>query len=422
MCEGFLCYNRETWEGNEMKKYNQIALFDNDNLIEKSNALSLANTDIKLSLTQIQLLSLAILSREQNQSYSKFTLKEFERYADITKYQKMRALKDTVALRKVGFTFMDSDFLEAENASGRMITYNIIESIEYNNGLFQVYWTKKAEPLLQNMLEKYMQIDLTITQKFTSQYSWILYEFLKSHYQKRRLKLLTIALEDLKKAFKVENVASYNRNFSNFRQKVLDLAIDEINKYSELHVEYSPFYVGKSVRDIVFEWQSARIDYLATRKQIKCLKTYQKELETYDLFLTDEAYASFRQSLHDNDFTSMTRNVANATIKRAQSILKELETIEDAKHLTEAAKPLEEDVADPSKIEGIIYEQVKKELFTRRTVFKRSSYVEVALTLFFNTHFRPYANTTKTFEKSIVQSIATGIEGDFLKFMTTKQQ
>ncbi|MXQ49392.1 RepB family plasmid replication initiator protein [Streptococcus pneumoniae] len=400
-----------------MKKYNQITLFDNDNLIEKSNALSLANTDIKLSLTQMQLLSLAILSREENQTYSKFTLKEFERYADITKYQKIRALKDTVILRKVGFTFMDSDFLEAETASGRMITYNIIESIEYDNGLFQVYWTKKAQPLLQNMLEKYMQIDLTITQKFTSQYSWILYEFLKSHYQRRRLKSLTISLEDLKRAFKVQDITSYNRNFSNFRQKVLDLAIQEINLYSELYVNYTPYYVGKSVRDIVFEWQSARIDYLATRKQIKHLEELHRELETYDSFVTDSKYSSFRQLLMESDFKQFTRNVANANIKRAQTVLKELERLDDFDDST-VSQPLIEDLSSaPHQLEELVYQAVREKLSQNHTIFKKMSYVDIALMLFFNSHYSQQKLENDNINTQTINAICRKIEADFTKYM-----
>lgn len=386
----------------------ELTLFNNNTLLEKSNALSFANSDIKLSLTQMYMLSLAILNRQADARTSSFTLKELESQAEITKYQKKRALKDTTTLRRVGFTFFDADYLDESIAEGKMVTYNIIERIEYDNGVFNVKWTESAMPLLQGMKARFMQIDLKIIQFFKSQYSLILYDMLKSEYQKSRIKVITKTLDDLKKDFHVENTASYNRNFSNFRAKVLDVAIEDINEYSELTVSYTPIYSNRSVQGITFEWQSTKIDYLATKKQIDAITKLFKELSTFATFSNNDDYDEIRRFLTETDYRDITKNAANSIIKTAKSLLKDFQK--------EEKKVLESPII--INLDDELYESLYQPVFNRLAkvdkYFEDDHRKEVAMLLHYDKEFTKLAGSSPMFsEEAVVTLLATNIAQAF---------
>lgn len=78
-----------------------------------------------------------------------------------------------------------------------------------------------------------------------SQYSFRIYELMKS-YAFARQKIFD--LEDLKKKLMAE---TYDRYFD-FRRKVLDVAMEEINRYTDLEVSYEPLKHGRKVVEIMF--------------------------------------------------------------------------------------------------------------------------------------------------------------------------
>src|SRR5690625_6709337 len=64
---------------------------------------------------------------------------------------------------------------------------------------------------------KYVITDLTITSKFKSGFSWVLYDYLKAHYGYWNKK---VTKDEMMKLFSVENNKSYQANTSRFKQSV----------------------------------------------------------------------------------------------------------------------------------------------------------------------------------------------------------
>lgn len=98
---------------------------------------------------------------------------------------------------------------------------------------------------LIGLSEQFTQYELINTLPMKSQYSFRIYELMKS-YSFARQKIFD--LEDLKKRLMAE---TYDRYFD-FRRKVLDVAMDEINRYTDLEVSYEPLKQGKKVTEIMF--------------------------------------------------------------------------------------------------------------------------------------------------------------------------
>lgn len=103
-------------------------------------------------------------------------------------------------------------------------------------------------PYLFGLKQQFTQYQLLDILAMKSVYSIRIYELLKSY---AGLKKKVFELDDLKKKLMVENISSYNR-FPDFRRKVLDVAINEINNLTALNVSYEPISKGRKVIKIEF--------------------------------------------------------------------------------------------------------------------------------------------------------------------------
>jgi len=125
-------------------------------------------------------------------------------------------------------------------------------------------------PHILELKEKYIVTDLTITSQFKSGFSWTLYEYLKAHYGYWHKPL---SKEALMKLFGVENKKTYKNNTGRFKTSVLDVAIEEINKYTELKAWYVEEKEGRAIVGFDLHWSIGETVSSATKKQIKELKT-----------------------------------------------------------------------------------------------------------------------------------------------------
>jgi plasmid replication initiation protein len=233
-----------------------------ENTIRKSNELSMAKLNHGLTLNQMQLLAFAIFSTQKNGA-TEFHKADFEKKFNIEKYQTKHAREDASKLSHLQFSVEDleNDYFEY---------WNFFRGIRYKEGLFTFKWTEEMIPHILELKEKYVSTDLTITAKFKSSFSWILYDYLKAHYGYWHKPVMK---EELMKLFGVEEKKSYQSNASLFKQYVLDVAIVEINEYTELEVSYKEEKKGRTIVGFDLIWSTGEKIDSATKKQIKELKT-----------------------------------------------------------------------------------------------------------------------------------------------------
>ena len=86
-----------------------------------------------------------------------------------------------------------------------------------------------------------------------SKYSPRLYELLKSEQYKR---CFNYDLSDLKRLLNAERYELYG----NFKQKVLDIALKEINETTDIYVEYEPIRTKKKYTAIRFTVRAKTTD------------------------------------------------------------------------------------------------------------------------------------------------------------------
>lgn len=241
-----------------MRKNLKTQLISHENSIRKSNELSMAKLNQGLTLNQMQLLAFSIFCTQQN-GITEFHKVDFEKKFGIQKYKTEDARKDSDKVTSVKFGHWDpeKDYFDF---------WNVFRGMRYHAGVFHFTWTEEMIPHILELKDKYITTDLNIASKFKSSFSWTLYDYLKAHHGYWH-KL--ISKEDLMRLFGVEKIKTYVDNTAQFKRGVLDVAIAEINKHTELEIRYNVEKEGRAISGFDLIWSNGKKVTSATKKQIK---------------------------------------------------------------------------------------------------------------------------------------------------------
>ena len=250
-----------------VRKNNKEQLVSYENSIKKSNDLSMSKLSQGLTLNQMQLLAYAIYATQQD-GKTEFRKYEFQEKFELDHYKTEEAYADSSKISSLQFSTQNLE-------KNKFSFYNVFSSIEYDDGHFMFKWNSDFIPHILE-LKTYSLIDLTITSKFKSGFSWTLYEYLKGHYGNWHKEL---SKEALMKLFNVEDRKTYQKSTAQFKRGVLDVAVGEINEHTELEVWYTEKRVGNKITGFVLHWSTGKRVAGATEKQVQLLKEISEEVE-----------------------------------------------------------------------------------------------------------------------------------------------
>ena len=225
--------------------------------IKKSNGISLAKLNQGLTLNQMQVLAYAIFSTQKNGSTT-FNKADFEKQFNIVKYATKDAVIDAKELMNLKVAFIDY-------VNDRFRYSNIFTDMYYERGTFVFEWNTKFLPHILDLKNRYIINDLTVTANFKSSFSWVLYEHLKALYGYWHKQFTK---DELMGLFNVGEVKSYQTNTSLFKTKVLDVAIEEINQYTELEIRYTEMKKGRAIVGFDLHWSTGKFETAASEKLI----------------------------------------------------------------------------------------------------------------------------------------------------------
>lgn len=240
---------------------NKSVLVRNSDSIKKSSEFSMAKMNQGLSLNQMQLFAYAIYSTQQDGT-TNFRKIDFEAKFNL-EYQSYRAKEDSLRLIDLK---VSTEELESDSFS----FWNIFMGMEYDKGLFKFEWNPKMIPHILGLKNKFIMTDLTVTSQFKSSFSWTLYDYLKANYG---CWYKTISKDELMKLFGVENKKTYIENSGRFKNTVLDVAIAEINAFTEIEAKYEDVKNGRSIGAFQIFWSSGSKIHKASKKQINILES-----------------------------------------------------------------------------------------------------------------------------------------------------
>lgn len=118
--------------------------------------------------------------------------------------------------------------------------------VQPKSGKFKVKLDEDIQKYVVGLFDNYTQYSLISTLPMKSSYSFRLFELLKSYaFQKEH----TFDIDDLK----TKLAATHYSNFKDFRKKTIEIAVKEINEYTEIETSWEPIYNGRKVESIRFE-------------------------------------------------------------------------------------------------------------------------------------------------------------------------
>lgn len=120
-----------------------------------------------------------------------------------------------------------------------------LQHAKIESGRIHIQIDQNMKPYLLQLKEKFTKYELIYTLAFKSQFSIRLYEILKSYQWRHDV---TLQLDELKASMFAENY----KNFKDFRNRVLDVAVREINQYSDIDVSYEPITKGRKTVSLLF--------------------------------------------------------------------------------------------------------------------------------------------------------------------------
>lgn len=138
-----------------------------------------------------------------------------------------------------------SFFLMLDDGTETTISWLNKVWIDKGSGKIRVRLDDDLQRYVTGLYSNYTQYELLCTLPMRSTYSIRIYELLKSYaFTKRHV----FVLDELKRKLGCEH---YER-FPDFRRKVIEIAVKEINQYTDLEVSWQPITKGKKVIELDF--------------------------------------------------------------------------------------------------------------------------------------------------------------------------
>lgn len=217
----------------------------------------------KLTLDEMRVLLLTIgkidpLAENHHRDFE-FTVAEFAECFgadEKSAYQQVQKAIDKLSGRLV--------VIERNEKLQRKVTFLTEQVYFYGEGRFQVILHEKLMPLISDIKEKFTKYNLEFIAKFTSFHAIRLYEILAQH---RRYGFREIELETLKNWLQIAD--KYGNRWDNFKVKLLEPAILEINEKSDLFVSYEPIKRGRKIAGLKFLISQAQQAIENTQKSAK---------------------------------------------------------------------------------------------------------------------------------------------------------
>lgn len=223
-------------------------------LVVKSNRLIQAG--YRLTLVEQQLILFAVChARETQLGLSKLSLlpveaqafaKQFGHNPD-TVYRQLKEAADRLFNR-----YLLIEDTHPKSGKLRKVKIRWVTKIAYTDGagLIEVAFTKDVVPLITRLEEEFTSYRLERVSNMSSIYAIRIYELLVQFQGigKRKFELPALKeMLDVAKEYKVIN---------DFKKRVLDVAVAQINEHSDLRVAYSQTKTGRKVTGVTFEIKS----------------------------------------------------------------------------------------------------------------------------------------------------------------------
>jgi len=232
-------------------------------VVKKKN-VAIRKARYSLSLQQQKVLCYLISELKETDTHETekiFDIKAFYDFMEVSNkdYDKVRQCLKALSDK--------SWWIKADDGSDVLVRFLDTVRADKRTAKVRIRFHRDMMPFLQHLYIEYTQYKLFYVMTMRSEYSIRLYELLKSVTNKQ---LWYFDIEELKKIFMCEN---YTR-FNDFKKRVIEPAVSEINKKTDITIFYELIKDGKSYVGIEFE-----IQYKSDSDRLEVDKLIRAELD-----------------------------------------------------------------------------------------------------------------------------------------------
>lgn len=290
-------------------------------LVTKDNKLISAS--YSLGIPEQRIIFLAIIAaREQKKLIDargmlQIHASSYQEQFKVEKHTSYGALKS--ATKGLFDAYFEYDDVHEQTGKPVHHLVNWVQKISYIDtaGMIELQFTDAVIPLITRLSEQYTEYDLKQVSELQSEYAIRLYELMMQW--KKVGKTKKIALDDLRKKLGVE--PKQYKQMCNFKTRVLDLAIHQINHFTDITATYEQHKTGRAVTGFTFIFKKKQaIENVATAKN-KARNT-----DTPDIFhnMTDSQVATFSSKLANLPELGSNAPIGKSTAEFAAIIASEL--------------------------------------------------------------------------------------------------
>jgi len=216
----------------EDKRKHYMVVKSND-LIHRRNNLNLQEARMIIYLIS------QIKPGTEELNWNEFKIKDFCEVCGID-YSNNKYLKNTL-LELYGKAWWQ----RIENGNLKAVSWIESPEIDEKRNIIKIKFNENLKVHLLQMSKQFTEYSLYYTLQMKSQYSIRVYELLKSHAIQ---KTWTVEIEELKMMLDCSNY----KKWIDFRINVLEKAVKEINKLTDIKIEYEPLKEARSYTKIAF--------------------------------------------------------------------------------------------------------------------------------------------------------------------------
>ena len=222
-----------------------------NDLVVKDNAL--INASYYLSLTEQRLILLAIIQARAEKMTSSNEFKvQVSSYINAfgversTAYEALQKAVDTLINRRFSYYRIVNDQQEK-------VTTNWVQSVAYatNESYIKIQFTDAVMPLITQLEKHFTSYQLEQVKDLTSIYAIRLYEMIIQW--RATGKTQQIPIDELRHKLGIES--DQYKQMVNFKKKVLDFAIDQINEHTDIKASYDQHKEGRSITGFTFTFK-----------------------------------------------------------------------------------------------------------------------------------------------------------------------
>ena len=231
-----------------------------NDLVVKDNAL--INASYNLEVTEQRLILLSIIrARETGKGISSDSKLEIHAsdYAsrfDVTKEAAYSALKNAVNnLFERKFSFKE---IHKDTNKEIVVKSRWVSRIAYVDDLatLEVTFAPDVVPLITRLEKHFTSYQLKQVAQLTSKYAIRLYEFLIAWRDVGKTPVISLSEFRAKLGLEINEY----QKMVNFKSRVLEPAIKQINELTDIHVKYEQYKTGRSISGLSFTFKHKKVD------------------------------------------------------------------------------------------------------------------------------------------------------------------